>query len=224
MFPTVDRFGAPATAALALGVGTGCLRDSVTPFPAGLEPLGTCSADPLPPTEADPTPQGFNTDFGEDDTWKWATGCGYLDADVATVWQAIQDPEVVIDRRKVTEWTVTATDIEPEYDVSFRVHLLIDDIITVEYDTDWRQGVWEGTVDAPVSVAARFQKTDGLALIELLEGSVLLDTTDDGGTAIEMVEHLVAPGYSAEELAVYLDDVYQSVLARAQGEPLPTYD
>ncbi len=213
-----------ALAAAALSLGSGCLRDVVTPFPAGLEPLESCSATPLSATGGDDTPQGFSTNSGEDDAWKWATGCGYLDADVSTVWLALQDADVVTDRRKVTEWSVTEDGHEPEYDVSFRVHLVIDDIITVEYDNDWRQGVWEGTIDDPISVAGRFQKTDGLALIELLEGSMLLESTDDGGTAIDLVEHLDAPGYTAEELAVYLDDVYRSVLARVNDEPLPTYD
>lgn len=201
-----------------------CFGDEVTPFPPGLEPLEDCSAGFPEASGGDDSPQGIQTDSGQDDDRRWASGCGFLDADVPTAWQAIQDADVVTDRRKATAWEVTDRDHEPEYDVSFRVYTEVDDILTVDYDIDWRQGVWEGEEDAPESVVGRWQKTDGFELIEVLEGSILLESTQDGGTRVQVVEHLEAPGYDPEDLAQYIEDLHASIVAAAAGQPLPTWE
>ncbi len=202
----------------------GCLKDEVTPFPAGLEPLEDCTAE-WPGAGTDDTPQGINVVHGQDDDWRWASGCGYFDADVATVWAALQDADVITDRREVSDWEVTESGHEPEYDVSFRVWNFVENIINVDYTIDWRQGVWEEDDDGVVqSVVARWQKTDGVAVIELLEGSIVVEATDDGGSSISVVEHLEAIGYEPEDLAQYLQDLHASIVAHAAGQDLPDWE
>lgn len=201
-----------------------CFGDEITPFPAGLEPLEDCSAGYPSASGSDDTPQGILTNSGQEEDWRWATGCGYLDADVATAWRAIQDEDVVTDRRKASQWERADDGHEPDYDVSFRVWTEVEDILTVDYTIDWRQGVWEGDAEAPESVVARWQKTDGIEIIELLEGSILLDATEDGGSRIQVVEHLEAPGYDPEDLAQYIEDLHASIVAAAAGQALPAYE
>ena len=200
-----------------------CLRDEVTPFPAGLEPIESCSAGFPESRDGDPSPESISTNSGERDDFKWASGCGFIDADVQTVWAALQDPDVVTDRRRVTSWELTEDGHEPDYDVSFRVHNVVEDILTVDYDIDWRQGVWEGEAEDPHSVVARWQKTDGVAIIELLEGSIVLEAQDDGSCSLDVVEHLDAPGYSGDELEQYLQDLHASIVASVDGQPLPDW-
>ncbi|MCB9777467.1 MAG: hypothetical protein H6742_02760 [Alphaproteobacteria bacterium] len=210
---------------LPLPLAIACLKDESTPFPDGLEPLEDCS--PGFPGGEDSTPEQINSAGGEDEDndWYWGHSCGYIHADVDQVWDALQDADVIVDRRRVSEWSVTETDREPEYDVSFRVHNLVEDLLTVEYDIDWRQGIWEQSDDGVVeSVAIRWQKTEGVAIIEVIEGSMVIQQVDDGVTSIEIVEHVKAPQFSGDEVEQFTIDLYDSALAWIDGKSLPVYD
>lgn len=201
-----------------------CQKSVSTPFPEGLEPLEDCSAGF--PSEGDgAVPVDAQVSSGETEDWMYVHVCGYVGGSVDDAWDAIQDADVVTDRRRVTEYAVTAQDHEPEYDVSFRVHHLIEDLITVEYDLDWRQGVWEQDDDVVHSVAARFQKTEGSSFIELIEGSLVLEAVEeqDDRTAFSLVIHHKSLGYKLEELELKATDLYDSVAAVSAGQPLPTY-
>lgn len=213
------------SALLPLAFSIGCLREESTPFPDGLEPLEDCS--PGFPGGEDNTPESINTAGGEDEEndWYWGHACGYVHADVDQVWAALQDADVVVDRRRVSEWEVTETDREPDYDVSFRVHNLVEDLLTVEYDIDWRQGIWEQDDDGVVeSVAIRWQKTEGVAIIEVIQGSIVIQQVDEGVTSIEIVEHVKAPQFSGDEVEQFTIDLYGSMLAWLDGDPLPVYE
>ena len=189
-----------------------CQKSVSTPFPDGLEPLEDCSAG-MPDSGDGDYPQTALVASGETDDWMYAHVCGYVQSDVDAAWQAIQDPDVVTDQ-----------DFEPEYEVSYRIHHLVEDILTVEYDIDWRQGVWEEDDDGVQSVAARFQKTEGSSLIELIEGSLVLATVDEQVVSFELVVHHKSLGYQLDELELKATDLYDSVAAVATGQPLPTYD
>ena len=211
----------PLTGVLALA---GCQHDVITPFPTGLEPLETCSPG-LPAARSDGTvPEDFNSASGQGDAWIWAHLCGYVHGDVDMTWQALQDADVITDRRKVSQWDVTAWGDEPDYDVSFTVHDWVEDIITVEYDLSWREGIWLEQDGVPRSVAIRWQKTEGTSFISLLEGSILVQTVDDGVVSVQVVEHLDAPQYQPDAVETYEQDLYASVVAWVHGDPLPVYD
>jgi len=218
------RPSTPATLLTALLALTGCQHDVVTPFPAGLEPLATCTPG-LPAARADGSvDESFNSDASDGDDGIWAHLCGYVDADVDSVWGALQDVDVVTDRRKVSSWELVSQGADPPYDVVFTLHDRVEDIMTVEYDLQWREGVWEEQDGVPSSVAVRWQKTDGTSFINVLEGSILVQQDDSGAVSMEVVEHLDAPFYQADAVQTYLQDLHGSVVAWVHGEPLPTYD
>ena len=199
-----------------------CQKSVVPPFPAGLEPLADCSAG-LPGADGQ-TPEEARSVSGEGEEHLYAHVCGYVHAPVETVWEAIQDPDVVSDRRRIAEYALVESDIDPDYDVSFLLHYLVEDIITVEYDVEWRQGVWEADDEDRLSVAARFQKVEGSSLIELIEGSVVLAEAEAEVTRFELISHHKSIGYTADELELKATDLYDSVVAFSHGEPLPTYE
>jgi hypothetical protein len=196
-----------------------CQHDVETVFPAGLEPLADATAAWPTGTDAAPYPEEVSVDSGDDDAFAWATARGYVDRPLADVFTAVQDPDVGVDRRRVTSWT-TDSGVEPEYEVSFVVHTHVEDIVNVDYDLTWREG---HTDDETGTIAVRWAKTDGSSLVSLLEGSIVLTPVEDEVTGLEFVEHLDAATQGPDVVATYLGDFYASVLAEAHGDPLPEF-
>ncbi|MCZ7685696.1 MAG: hypothetical protein M5U28_45715 [Sandaracinaceae bacterium] len=209
------------TAALALG---GCFDNVTTDFPEGLEPWEM-------PNEA-PPPEGTAEDpYPEEITFvrkRWMGALSvhsraYVHADVATTFAAVRHPLAGADRRPAVtfEWEY---DVEPEYEHSHRSHLVIPDIVTVEFWLTWRSGVVEGTSEAPTVTATRWQKTDGTSAISLLEGSIVCRRVTDDVTELEIQYHLNAFGAGFETIENYLRGYFDSVLLLAHGtapEDLP---
>jgi hypothetical protein len=135
----------------------------------------------------------------------------------------MRDPDVAVDRRRTNEWMVMRG-VEQQYPVSFRVHNIVRDIITIEFDLTWRGGVIEGSNDAPHAVSMRYQKTFGSDFIMTLSGSMVARPLDADTTEVELVRHIKSTGAGAPEAELYLRDVYASLAARVQGRPLPRYN
>lgn len=184
-------------------------------FPDGLEPLEENLAE-FP--AGDDHPERLEIVSDSAPTHLWAHARGYVHAPLEETWAALQDPDVDVDRREVSEWTVE-WDVRPEYEVSYRIHQKVVNIVTVEYDLEW----WHGRLDDDETIAVRWDKTDGTSLIDALRGSIVLYPASDDVTAIEIVEHLSAPASTTERLETYLVDLHASVVASVDGEPLPTY-
>jgi hypothetical protein len=187
-------------------------------FPAGLAALATNTA-PLPDDES----ETFHTVSGEEYEYDWVHGQGYIHASLADVWLAFQDLEVVVDRAAVHEYDFTG-ESDAAFDVSFQVHNLIYDLVTVEYERDWRESVVAGTIDAPEVVGIRFEKletTEGLDVIPLMVGSVILTETDDGNTHLDIVEEMIALQRGPEPILQYIEDLYDDARAFSKGETLP---
>lgn len=186
-----------------------------TPFEPGLEPLETLSLEA--PADLEET---FVLEVAEGDDYLWGHLRGYVHADLATVWAAYQEPDVVVDRRRVREWT-PRFDVEEGYDFSMAIDQVVEDTVTVEYTLTWRHGA-VGEVEAPEKVSMRWQKTEGFSLIDILRGSVvLLPTEEEGITEVQMIEHLKAPLTDTSEIEGLLVDVYGDVVAHSHGEELP---
>lgn len=196
----------------------GCYGETETSFPAGLAPLGESRVEA---SSEGGFPEELQMVSGSDiDTWVHARG--YLHAPVSEVWKALQDEQVFVDRRAVSEYTIE-WDTEPEYDVSFVVSQTVEDIITVSYDVGWRQGFVDGTLEGPETVAIRFQKVFGTELIKRMEGSIVLVTVEEGFSEFQFQEHMETPIPDTDSLESFVTDMYAEMLAWVHGEDLPTY-
>jgi hypothetical protein len=200
----------------------GCFGNEVNGFPAGLEPVGENPAEYPPPADDDPHPDTYAMITGDTGDYAWAALKGYIHAPITAVWDALKDPDTVVDRRKVDGWSTT-WNVEPDYEVSFANREVVYDIITVDFEITWRQGVVEGTTEDPTQVAVVYQKTWGSTVMSHLAGSVLISKLDDATTSFECVEHLIAVMSAEESVASFQPDLYASVKARALGEALPEY-
>lgn len=190
-------------------------------FPPGLEPLEENQA-PLPePSGQVQYPEELLFEVGNDG-YLWVHGRGYVQAPIADVWEAIQDPAVIASRRKDPDYKLKY-DVEPGYDLSFSLQYQVEDVITVDWRENWRYGALEGTFDAPEWAMVRYQKVWGSVFIDLLEGSIQLLYVDENTTEIQLIEHLDAAGGSSSDLTRAMNDRLESIRAQLDGEPLPEW-
>lgn len=210
-----------AFAAAASAAATGCGGNVESAFAPGLiEPLARVDIPVRNVTPGNPHPENLSVESGNGD-YLWGVGRGYVRAPVARVYEALQDPDVTTDRRKVSSYTVTPN-AEPDYPSSYRVHNVVNDLITVEFDINWRLGPYAGAPESPTAYAGVYQKTQGTTYIEMMRGSVLVKHVEQGVTEVQMVRHVKAM-QSASDLEQYLLDVFDNIVARVNGRPLPRY-
>lgn len=211
-----------AIAAVLVFAAAACGRKADNRFPEGLGPLDDENLASFPPGDgSNPYPEILQTVTGESGDYEFVHGKGYVQASLSETWDALQDPAVSADRRAVTEWSVTF-DVEEGYDVSYRIHNVVEDVITVDFDITWRHGAVEGTVETPSEVAINYAKTDGTTFIQILRGSMLLYEVDTNVTALEMIEHLKAPS-GIGPAVTYIRDVHTEAVLSVHGQPLPVY-
>ena len=209
----------PLAAALS---ALGC-RKAIEDFPEGLEPLEENLAPSPAGRSDDPYPESLSLVSGTEDTYDWAHGRGYVHASLTDTWDALRDPAVDVDRRRVQEYTVSELDLG-EYDDHYLIHNVSHDIIDVEFDIEWRHGAVEGTVDAPELVYIRWMKIDGSTYVKLLEGSAILTPVGNAVTEVQLIEHLDTIGTGPEDVESFFTDMYDEILAWKDGEDLPEYD
>ena len=205
---------------------TGCFSEVETPFPPGLEPLeeNTAAAPEARPGEPYPEELVMVRAFAPYLPRTHAVHArGYVQAPIVDVWTALRHPDVGADRRTFSEWSTTQ-DVEPEYDYSYVIHSVIDNVIIVEYDVSWRHGVVEGTVDAPLLVSARWQKTSGSSAISDLQGSVLLREVEPGVTEVAVIEYLRAIASDHGNIEAFLNDMFRELVILSHGGELPPVD
>lgn len=222
MFGAMKRRSLVLSSLLLLGLVVGCGGDEATVFPPGLRPLEAVTVPAPAAVPGDAYPEVFNSRSGEGADYEWAQGHGYIHAPLERVYEALRDPEVTTDRRRVSSFTVTLN-TEPEYPFSYRVHNVVHELVTIEFDMSWRLGPNESMEAAPTAVSAVYQKTFGSSFIDILRGNVLARRVDDSTTEIEMVRHILSSGAGGPEAEIYLRDMYNSILARVRGRPLPRY-
>ena len=201
-------------AALALA---GCQGSVATPFPPGVEPF----ADGEVPGEL-PAPQGEQLQTStSNESMIRAYGRGLVLAAPDVLWSAAKVPEAMVSRCQTTRRTFTR-DNEPEHELSFLVHYVVDDILTVEWDDQWRGDVVTGTSEAPELAMVKHQKIEGSDFIYLSEGTILIRATDDPATTeLWFVEHLRAISGSADDVLGSMRDNYDALVALAHGQLIP---
>jgi hypothetical protein len=211
-----------ALLSLSVSLAAGCGGSIKTDFPPGLTPLEDDTAPEPAPNGSDTTPEAYASIKGDRTDYEFAMLKGYIHAPIAKVYEGLKDPPTVVNRRNVSSYSVT-WNVETGYDVSFRVHNVVNSIVTVEFDNTWREGVVGGTKNDPAVVAGRSSKTSGTAYITSMDVSVVLTKVSDSVTKVELVEHINSATSSADTIEQYLGDFFDSLRAHAHGQPLPTY-
>lgn len=207
-----------AAIVLALASLAGCQDDVATPFPPGLEPL---EDNRVPDATGQPTEQLRSVTGSSGDT-KQAHGRGFVFVDPATLWQLTKDPLAMVARCRTDTQTVMLGS-DPAYELDFVVHYVANEILTVEWDDQWRYGIIEGTRDAPVLGMIRHQKIHGSDFIDLSEGTIqVLATEDPSISELAFVEHLDAISGSAGDLLEGMQDNYARLVALAHQLPRPS--
>lgn len=205
---------------LLLAVGCGH-RDGID-FPETLGLLEANRAPAIDGTASDPWPETIVFASGKTDGRYWAHARAYVHADPSSVYQALQVPAVLVDRREIDAWTV-AWDTVPAYDVSLTLQQTVDDVITVHYDTTWVLEVQDASGLGVTALAAQWDKTDGTPFIDLLAGSLVVRQVEAGISEVQMVTWLEAALRDETTLVSYLGDLHTDIVAEVHGEPLPAY-
>ena len=207
---------APRVFALALGLA-GCQDNVSTPFPPGIEPFD----DGDTPGEL-PAPEGEQLQTSTSNKGMIrAYGRALVLAPPSVLWSASKVPEAMVARCNTTRRSFTL-DNEPEHELSFLVHYTVDDILTVEWDDQWRGDVVLGTSDAPELAMIKHQKIQGSDFINVSEGSIQLRATDDPATTeLWFVEHLDALRGSEDDVIGGMRDNYDALVALVHDLPIP---
>ena len=159
------------------------------------------------------------------EAYGWAQGRGYLHGSIEQVWAAIREPEVYINLGEVTSYEIEELS-SSQYDYLFRVWNYVENIVTVEFENEWRHGVTLGSVVEPEQVAIRWEKTSGTEFILSLNGSIkLIDqgALEDGTpvTEIQVIEHLQSTLDQETNALNYVDGLWLRWQAAIHGNEIP---
>ncbi len=215
-------------------VGTSFDDTGIQHYPDGavvadLAPFESPNLATLPAaTATDPCPEMLVKVQGPD--YMTATsvhGAACVHADLATVWEAIQDPEVAHDPTSTNTFAVIQPPMAGECDGVYESQLNAGSSpFTVDFRLCWRLGVAEGTASDPTLVRARWQKVWGTSAIQRLEGSVearVLDEAHPDITAVFYQYHLKSASVGPSNLETingYLDVIYSRLVMRSHGTTL----
>jgi len=190
-----------------------CQDNVATPFPPGLEPL---EENPVEhPTGEELLTQAKDIDYIH------VYGRGLVFSAPAQLWALAKLPSAMYARCSTDERTVMENN-DSMYESSFLVHYVVNDILTVEWDDQWRYGTIEGTPEAPRLGMIRHQKVQGSDFISLSEGTVQIIATDDPEVSeLAFVERLDALSGSTADVVQGMQDNYNRLVALAHGEPEP---
>lgn len=194
-----------------LVVVAGCQSNVTTPFPPGLEPLEDN------PVVLAAVEEGLVTQT-TDHPYVKIYGRGYVHAPPATVWAAAKAPGPNIAACSTDQQAVTENN-DPAYEYSFLVHYTVNNILTVEWDDQWRFGT---ITDEPFVGMIKHQKTQGSDFITLSEGTIEVDATDDPDvTELSFVEHLDATSAGVSDVLRGVQHNYDALVAVSHGNPIP---
>ena len=203
---------------MPLILAAGCLGGPDIEFPDGLQSLDLDNRAVWPADRA----QAIDVVGGiEDDELIWAHARGYVHAPVADVWEALQEPDVVIDRADVDEYELTGS--EQGFDVSFTTHCVSYNIVTVEWDMAYRQSAVLGDAETGEVVAVRAEKTEGSEFFEVLTWSLHVRQEEEELTSWEFVYQMLSIQKDSEPLEGFAGELWIDAVAFTNGEDLPDY-
>ena len=207
---------------LAAALVAGCQDNITTAFPAGLEPL---EDNPIPVQQGGDKTETLRTMTSNEGGEIKIYGLGYVLAAPTDVWADTKSPDVNVAVCSTNEQMSTPNN-DPAYEYSFIVHYVVNNILTVEWDDQWRWGtIQDGTgsgSDAAFFGMIKHQKTMGSSFITLSEGTTEVTATDDpNATQLSIVEHLEAAGGSVDDVLTGVQHHFDAVVAVAHGNPIP---
>lgn len=219
-----SRSPALALAATAL-LGAACADNIKTDFPPGLDPIDAVNLATCPSTTTDSYPETLAFHSVTVDQVVRSYACGYIKRPVADVWAAGKVPQSASEA-SITTCSI-ALDVEPGYDASWRFHNTKTDVITVWFEVTWRSGTlpWPtpaGGPPLPLTVAWRFQKTDGTAYIQLMEGSVKayeVPGVVPAVTKLEFIRYVNAARSPPPVVEGGIQNHYDNILAQLNSTP-----
>jgi hypothetical protein len=201
----------------------GCFDNVSTLFPPGLEPFEPNLAPDIAPVDGDPCPETIT--FARPPDWHRALNVharACIHAARTAVWTAIRNPQTGRDPGSSSPPFMVLTPIAGECDGVYETQVHVDDIVDVDFRNCWRHEVIEGTDEAPLLTATRWQKVWGTAIITSLEGSLVSRPHPDDPTITELEYeyHLDATLGSHERIESYLTAIYGRMRDDAHGVPL----
>lgn len=219
-------------AVLTVAAAGGCYGNEVTAFPPGLEPWDMTNL-ATPPTAAGemyPETLSFSRQRYMHPVEMRSVlsmhARAYIRAPLANVWRAMRDPQTGRDPVASQGFRVVAYATDTSVEFSYRTHVLVNNITTLEWDVDWRMSHIAGTAEAPTAVASRWQKTSGTTAISVIEGS-LVATAVPGQpdvTELQYQYHLNAPFSSHQTIEDYLTVVFGRLKERAHDRQVDPND
>jgi hypothetical protein len=197
---------------VAIAACIGCQDDIATAFPPGLEPL---EDNPLPALVDGPFDEVLRTRASHSDLIR-VYARGFVRVPLDVMWQAAQTPEANVARCKTSEHSFVVGN-EPQYDFSFLVHYIVRDLLTVEWDDQWRFGRVADELGM-----IKHQKVQGSDFVSLSRGTIqVLATSQPDVTELVFVEHLDAISASAADVVEGVQHNYNALVATAHGNPIP---
>jgi hypothetical protein len=194
---------------LALGA---CQDDIATPFPPGLEPFEDNPVETLPDG---PFVEELRITSSDTDMIR-IYARGFVLVPWGTMREASKSSEANVSTCSTSDHVITENN-EPQYEASFLIHYIVNDILTVEWDDQWRFG--QITEDLGM---IRHQKVQGSDFISLSEGSIqVLTTSEPGVVELSFVEHLDAIQATPADVVEGVQHNYDALVATAHGNPIP---
>jgi len=193
----------------------GCFGNTTSAFPPGLEPLedNTAAGQDGEYTET------LAFEEGEDD-YIWVHARGYVLAPPGDAWAALHDAELMASC--ATDSHSFDVEDDPAYELSFVYHYVVEQVLTIAWDEQWRYGTIAGTQAAPELAIVRYQKVFGSELISLIEGSIQVLATDDPEVAeLQWIEHLSALGGGSADMRASMQHRFEAIAAVARDDEPP---
>ena len=207
---------------VALVAAVGCKKEVERGFPSDIAPLEDNLADPVSSRKQGDLNFVCGEADDEDPSYFWCHARGWVEAPIADVYAATQEPDVNVDRREVSEWDVT-WNVDPDAEVSYQIDQVVKNIVTVEYSAVWAHTVHQGTPEEPEVTWCLFDTVEGDNLIQVFRGSIVLVAEEDGLTEFQYIEHLKTPMRNETQVEQTIRDVYADVIAHVEGRSLPDF-
>ncbi|MBL0216123.1 MAG: hypothetical protein IPQ07_19850 [Myxococcales bacterium] len=204
------------TCVLLGAVLTACQDNVTTPFPPGLEPFEDNPVE----LDGDLTVEQLHAITKDGDQIK-VYGRGYVHATPTRLWELTQVPPAMIATCSTDEQQVSENN-DLEYLYSFLVHYTVHNVLTVEWDDQWRYGVVTGSPDAVELGMIKHQKIQGSDFVTLSEGTIeVLATPDPEVSELAFVEHLEAISGGTSDVLKGMQHNYDALVALVHDAPIP---